>query len=275
MPRGKTMLKEIKPTEPQRVMDLVGAAGVDISDWKNFKGENAAANPKYCYEWAFVEPHKVVVLNLWHEEMLEHNGSILQRINLRQSAKKLKPIWQRRAFKMDTAIKTAHRDALPIRIIVCDGKRRGDDGGSDPSIVERRLLDPIPWAIESYDMMTGACVIIRGGHHSPYVDQFTIQEEQNESVNRKEVIGLAFVRSPEVRKRVLSRAKGRCEKCAQQGFIMTNGSIYLETHHIIPLSEGGPDNERNVIALCPNHHREAHFGAGSDSMRKDFLEKFN
>lgn len=28
----------------------------------------------------------------------------------------------------------------------------------------------------------------------------------------------------------------------------------------------------NVIALCPEHHREAHYGAKSDVLRRRFLE---
>jgi 5-methylcytosine-specific restriction protein A len=48
---------------------------------------------------------------------------------------------------------------------------------------------------------------------------------------------------------------------------MPDGKVFLETHHVIPLSEGGGDTEGNVVALCPNHHREAHHGANRDRMR--------
>ena len=45
-------LNDIAPKEHLRVMDLVREAGIDVSDWQNFKGgaEKAASNPKYCYE---------------------------------------------------------------------------------------------------------------------------------------------------------------------------------------------------------------------------------
>lgn len=33
---------------------------------------------------------------------------------------------------------------------------------------------------------------------------------------------------------------------------------YLDTHHIIPLSENGPDIPSNITYLCPNCHRLAH-----------------
>ena len=35
---------------------------------------------------------------------------------------------------------------------------------------------------------------------------------------------------------------------------------YLEVHHIIRLADDGDDSVENAIALCPNCHREAHFG---------------
>ena len=52
-----------------------------------------------------------------------------------------------------------------------------------------------------------------------------------------------------------------------------SGSIYLESHHIHPLSEGGADTIENVIALCPNHHREAHFGENRDQFRVSLCER--
>nr|WP_307993153.1 HNH endonuclease [uncultured Niameybacter sp.] len=41
----------------------------------------------------------------------------------------------------------------------------------------------------------------------------------------------------------------------------------MEEHHLIPLSEGGEDSLSNVFALCPNCHREMHFG-----QRKELLK---
>ena len=57
-------LSELKPEEKMLVMDAVSAAGIDVSDWANYEGgeHKAAANPKYCYEWSFVEPNKFIVL---------------------------------------------------------------------------------------------------------------------------------------------------------------------------------------------------------------------
>lgn len=86
-----------------------------------------------------------------------------------------------------------------------------------------------------------------------------------------------FPRDPRVRANAIARAKGRCELCGHQGFLMPNGERYLEAHHVLALGEEGPDTEDNVIALCANDHREAHFSAGrnllAEKMRRILSDK--
>jgi len=71
---------------------------------------------------------------------------------------------------------------------------------------------------------------------------------------------LHYPRDAVVRARVLQRARGKCELCGNYGFRKPDGSHYLESHHIIALANEGADRVTNVIALCANDHREAHFG---------------
>lgn len=274
-------LSEIIPTARQRVIDLVAAAGMDVSDWGNFKGgkEKAASNPKYCYEWSFIEAKKLVVLNLWYASMQERDATIFQDLNLREVAHRYgreprKPAWERRSRNMDLAIQAAVRDKLPIRVVICDGEMRDiENDDSEPSRVEKRLLDPIPWAVTAYDWNNGACTVTRGATPDRFVDQFSVSPESTPQPERRMVTGEEFVRNPNVRRRALLRANGVCEWCAQPGFAMTDGRIFLETHHVIPLAEGGPDTEDNVVALCPNHHREVHHGANGPEMRKHLLAR--
>lgn len=60
----------------------------------------------------------------------------------------------------------------------------------------------------------------------------------------------------------LALAEGKCEKCGQEApFISAlDGMPYLEVHHIKSIAEGGEDTVDNTIALCPNCHKEIHFG---------------
>lgn len=68
-----------------------------------------------------------------------------------------------------------------------------------------------------------------------------------------------YARDPRVVAYVLNRARGICEACkAPAPFIRMDGSPYLEAHHILPLSQGGPDTVENCAALCPNCHRAMH-----------------
>lgn len=82
-----TLKEDLRPTGRNRVIDLVSAAGVNVSPWSEFgRGPKwAAANPKYCYEWAFVEPETVVVLNLWYANLEAGTGPVSVTLNLRKS----------------------------------------------------------------------------------------------------------------------------------------------------------------------------------------------
>jgi 5-methylcytosine-specific restriction protein A len=60
----------------------------------------------------------------------------------------------------------------------------------------------------------------------------------------------------------LEIANGKCEKCGNPApFIRDKDKTpYLEVHHKIQLSKGGWDELENTEALCPNCHREKHYG---------------
>lgn len=76
------------------------------------------------------------------------------------------------------------------------------------------------------------------------------------------ITSTGYQRNPDVIAEVLIRADGICEQCHSPAPFLraSDGTPYLEVHHIIPLSEGGDDTVENALALCPNCHREAHFG---------------
>jgi 5-methylcytosine-specific restriction protein A len=71
-----------------------------------------------------------------------------------------------------------------------------------------------------------------------------------------------FLRNPDVVAEVLNRASGYCEKCGNKAPFMraSNGNPYLELHHRRRLVDGGEDTVENAFALCPNCHRESHYG---------------
>ena len=266
-------LSDLKPTVLRRQIDLVKEAGIDVSAWKNFSGgaKRAAANPKFCYEWVFINPKKFVLFNLWHNMFDEaKNGKISVWLNSRNYADKVYAAQKARAIKGDKACQLAVTEKLPIRVIVIDGRRQKNPRDK-ASHVTARLLDPVSWRIAKYDWKTGDCVITRGVE--VFIDQFSIAEDTGGKPKRKKVSGTAFIRDHYVRTNVLIRARGKCDWCGKPGFKMPDGKIYQETHHVISLSERGLDTESNVAALCPNHHREAHHGENRGLMQKVLLKK--
>ena len=77
----------------------------------------------------------------------------------------------------------------------------------------------------------------------------------------------SYTRNPDVVAESLYLADGICQRCHSKApFIRkSDGTLYLEVHHIIPLSEQDLHEENldilnNVMAICPNCHREIHYG---------------
>lgn len=79
---------------------------------------------------------------------------------------------------------------------------------------------------------------------------------------RKVVTTYVFERNPDVVAASLRRANGRCEKCNSIApFVRKSDQTpYLEVHHIIRLADNGDDTLENTIAICPNCHRNYHYG---------------
>lgn len=92
-----------------------------------------------------------------------------------------------------------------------------------------------------------------------------------------------FERSAAVVAYVKKRAGENCEMpgCKSTLFRKSDGSVYTEVHHVIPLAEGGDDSVENAAALCPNCHRAQHHAENKAELREtlaervDGLEKFD
>ncbi len=83
--------------------------------------------------------------------------------------------------------------------------------------------------------------------------------------------GRAYKRDRKTREAILSLAQGVCECCGELGFETDDGSRYLETHHIIEVSAHGPDDMTNVVAVCPNCHRKAHYSKSRLSVERAMI----
>ncbi|MES2300141.1 MAG: HNH endonuclease signature motif containing protein [Pseudomonadota bacterium] len=87
---------------------------------------------------------------------------------------------------------------------------------------------------------------------------------QNAPKQPKKILAISTVydRNPDVIAEVLFRAAGKCERCHELAPFLSraSGKPYLEVHHRLQLARGGEDTVENAIALCPNCHRELHYG---------------
>lgn len=159
-------LNEMRPRKWNRVIDLLKLAGVDVSDWANCVGGEAKAgsNPRYCYQWAFHDVEKnIVVLLLWFRNTERRDERFIQRHNFRELARLQAEHQQsrvNRAEEMDRAIQTAWEGSLRVRVIVLEGKMRDRDNVKT-SVVKKRLLDPRSWSVTHYDDATGDCILER------------------------------------------------------------------------------------------------------------------
>ncbi|WP_345784647.1 HNH endonuclease [Prosthecobacter sp.] len=81
-------------------------------------------------------------------------------------------------------------------------------------------------------------------------------------------------RDSNVRAWILRTAAGICELCGQPApFLDAIGVPFLEVHHVIPLASSGPDTTTNAVALCPNCHRDLHYGAERIMKLKNLYEQ--
>ena len=302
------LLESLRPTQRAAIMDVVAAAGIDVSKWA-IKQDGSPVrepkkNPNYCYEWAFGGGDEPTLLCVWHNSLTTSEGSVASIGNLRELTQSLDRVafdrfspsdvksrardQAKRANKFDSLLQHAFRKAKPVRVVLLMGEPRSEaELGWDTSKVKYRLLDSEPWYVHSYSDDDGSFQMVRGvqpgdpaevnaeASDAPEVDEqtFVDQFDVPEFPEKRDSAGSVYPRSQEVREAVLRRAGGVCECCGQPGFKMENGAVFLETHHVVPLSEKGPDVEWNVVALCPNDHRRAHYGVDRVALRESLLAK--
>ena len=297
-------LARLLPTKPYAVIDLVRSAGISVEPWHvKIDGTPAAkprSNPAYCYNWSFGGAQEPALACLWHASMKVVDEGISISENLRELALRLERIAKdptrpgdhrdrarqqaARARKLDDLIRQCADTGQEIRVIVNEGDMRSEaDLGEDSSFVRVRLLDSQPWQVGAYDPHTGACTLRRANKprskvpREPELEVMARFADQHDLLgsdqpDRVHVMSTSIRRDHAVRMAVLERAQGRCELCDVSGFAMADGRLYLETHHVQSLAEDGADRVSNVVALCPTHHREAHYGARRAQLRIELEE---
>ncbi|HEY1128092.1 MAG TPA: HNH endonuclease signature motif containing protein [Roseateles sp.] len=290
----------LRPTRHHAVIDLVRSAGISVKCWFETKegGQvaNPRANPAYRSNWAFGGKGEPALASLWYDSIESHDGFLELRDNFRAdatarervAADRSLPEEQRsrariqglRARELDDLVRGVGEGGS-LRVIINEGVMRDEAAvGLETSHVKVRRLDDVAWTVQKYDVISGSCVLRRSSGEptqkppedvgDKFIDQHDLPGSDNPE--QLEVKTKAYPRDAAVRLEVLLRAQGHCEHCDAEGFRTSDGRMYLETHHIVPLAERGVDRVWNVIGLCPGHHREAHHGARRMEMRDEFKE---
>ncbi len=100
----------------------------------------------------------------------------------------------------------------------------------------------------------------------PEPDQYSMYGSDN--APRSKTLSSGVKRDPRVRRAVIKRATGGCEREGCEDKRTYPG--FLDVHHI--LGVGTSDRVWNCIALCPNCHREAHYSPDADQINSAFCE---
>lgn len=162
---------------------------------------------------------------------------------------------------------------LDAPILLDDLRSRAEFEKEKPLLGGRRVSC---WSIrkEAFDAI---CKL--ADSHVTVVDE-VVQSELNHFGDLQELEAKYFDATPRV-KEVVSRRIERgtissmvkkannyeCQICkalgfSPHGFKKKNGNFYVETHHIVPVSEleQGSLGTLNLLTVCANHHRQLHYG---------------
>ncbi len=269
------IVDDLKPTKKLLVMHLLDEAGFDVSSWANYRGKHPASNPK-SYNWSFEQAGEKIALYLWHSSIKPVGNEVQHRlIPSSRGAKRKGPgaaNWNKRAADMQTHVRTAYEQQLPITAIIVDGPQRNpNDAHPVASKVKARLLDSEPWAVKEYNFETGEWLLVRC--RKPFTPAFSppdIELSFFEGTRRAKFV-LHRRREGEMRRAKIAEALAKdgklvCEvpKC-KFDFRDRYGPLgegYAQVHHLIPLKKAPPKGRKiflkDLAIVCANCHAMIH-----------------
>jgi 5-methylcytosine-specific restriction protein A len=254
-------LMDVKPTSRPKVMDILkDELGFDTKEW------GWAANPKYCFEYTF-DAVNYIVINLDWAALREQRGAITWKLDKSKELRQKSGLRKKRAENFVLAIEHAANKGLPIRVIVGTRTPKRDR-------VQFRMLDPIAWAVVSFDVITGDCVLER----EAIPVEFGGIDEESKTLGFEGKKRALFVihRQREARLRdakieeALKQHNGHLP-CETPGcgfdFVERYGEVgrgFAHVHHKKPLSlapdKGHKVSLEELAVVCPNCHAMIHIG---------------
>lgn len=271
MPDIADVLEQLRPVTKTNVIDLLEQVGHDVSPWSYKEGgvpvTTPAANPSYCYEWAFGSEKEGVVLCVWHQSLKPVGERIEYRENLRSLGDRLSEVaaasgrsptdrnrarqQAARAYRFDSLVRIAFNRLLPVRFIINDGNQADRDKlGEGSSHVWKRALDDERWFVHEYDERTGDAVLVRGVKPTQDAAEDDTSDDDDRGPSDKRQLAAINIRrgQPEFREKLLAAWERRC--------VVTGSRIVglLEAAHITPHADGADYRTSNGLLLRADIH---------------------
>lgn len=265
------LLQQLRPATKTNVIDLLRHVGHDVSRWSIKAGETPvatpAANPSFCYDWAFGSEREGIVLCVWHQSLQPIGDHLEYRENLRSLGGRLSDIaasaarspternrarqQAARAIDFDALVRVAFVHLLPIWFIVNDGNQADRERlGDGSSHVWTRALDLERWYVHEYDEGSGDARIVRAIKPSRDGAYDSASDDEDRGPDDKRQLAAIKVRrgQPEFRERLLAAWERKC--------VVTGCRVVglLEAAHITPHSEGVDYRPSNGLLLRADIH---------------------
>jgi hypothetical protein len=156
------------------------------------------------------------------------------------------------------------------------GRKPGAKGGNNTKKIRLSIDLPQPWAVADLEtfLVWGTPGLdpdqLDGGPECDALDPSSIASlwDRYRKANPivKERISRRIERGP-VGSVVKKANHHRCQLCDAlnrpwRNFTKLDGGLYIEAHHVVPVSALGVGvlGPANIVTVCPNHHRQLHFG---------------
>lgn len=272
-------LSDLIPIRHNNVIAVVKQAGIDVTSW-DFRQDgteidNPNVNQSKIYQWSFGGDAEPTLLFIWHDSLkIDANSVISYTNNLRaykselanvasgsdEGSRNTARLRHDRAHEFETAVQSLAKSQEPCKVALLIPYAQFTKDEVDTKSVKFRELDTAEWYVHYYDVHTGQFEIVRDIKPPIRIEaesQFDLIEPPEKYLT---IHDPGYLRSLEIKEKVLIRSRGKCEFCGERGFLTHRNTIFLEVHHVVPLGKNGVDELWNVAAVCPKHHREAHFG---------------
>ena len=265
------LLQQLRPTTKTNVIDLLRHVGHDVALW-SIKADGTpvatpAANPSFCYDWAFGSEREGVVLCVWYQSLQPIGDHLEYRENLRSLGDRLSGVaasvgrspternrarqQAARALHFDSLVRIAFNHLLPIWFIVNDGNRADRERlGEGSSHVWTRALDLERWYVHEYDDSSGDARIVRALKPTRDSADDSVSVDEDRGRDDKRQLAAIKVRrgQPEFRERLLAAWERKC--------VVTGCRVVglLEAAHITPHGEGVDYRTSNGLLLRADIH---------------------